>query len=106
MACVPFDDGAPCVPVAPTFARQPGFDNRPQGDFWVDRSRWLHRLRSGGQGGGRGLRWATMNRFRLLFAPEEDDAPPAQRSRRDWLVHCVIFLTSSPPTPLTPATSS
>ena len=33
-----------------------------------------------------------MNRFRLLFAPEEDDAPPAQRSRRDWLVDWVIFV--------------
>ena len=32
-----------------------------------------------------------MNRFRLLFAPEEDDAPPAQRSRRDWLVDSLIF---------------
>jgi signal transduction histidine kinase len=33
-----------------------------------------------------------MNRFRLLFAPEEDDAPPAQRSRRDWLVDWLIFV--------------
>jgi signal transduction histidine kinase len=33
-----------------------------------------------------------MNRFRLLFAPEEDDAPPAQRSRRDWLVDWGIFV--------------
>ena len=32
-----------------------------------------------------------MNRFRLLFAPEEDDAPPAQRSRHDWLVDWAIF---------------
>ena len=35
-----------------------------------------------------------MNRFRLLFAPEEDDAPPAQRSRRDWLVDWVIFVVA------------
>ena len=33
-----------------------------------------------------------MTGLRLLFAPEEDDLPPARRSRRDWLVDWVIFL--------------
>jgi signal transduction histidine kinase len=35
---------------------------------------------------------ALMTRLRLLFAPEEDDAPPARRSRRDWLADSLIFV--------------
>jgi signal transduction histidine kinase len=31
-------------------------------------------------------------RFRVLLRPDEDDAPPAHRSRRDWLVDCALFL--------------
>src|SRR5690242_15590520 len=92
MTCIPFDDGATCVPVAWRFACEPGSDNRRLCDCWGDRSRWLYLLRTVSQGGRRRLRWATMNRFRLLFAPEEDDAPPAQRSRRDWLADWVIFV--------------
>ncbi|HXY17527.1 MAG TPA: histidine kinase [Gaiellaceae bacterium] len=35
-----------------------------------------------------------IDRLRLLFLPEEDDAPPAQRSRRDWIADWVIFLVA------------
>jgi len=37
---------------------------------------------------------AVIDRLRLLFLPEEDDAPPAQRSRRDWIADWVIFLVA------------
>jgi len=37
---------------------------------------------------------AVINRLRLLFLPEEGDAPPAQRSRRDWIADWVIFLVA------------
>jgi signal transduction histidine kinase len=33
-----------------------------------------------------------MNRLRELFAPEEDDLPPTERSRRDWIVDSAIFV--------------
>jgi signal transduction histidine kinase len=32
-----------------------------------------------------------MSRFAELFVPEDDDTPPARRSRRDWIVDCVLF---------------
>jgi signal transduction histidine kinase len=35
-----------------------------------------------------------MNGLRLLFAPEDDDAPPARRSRRDWLADWAIFVVA------------
>ena len=37
---------------------------------------------------------AVINRLRLLFLPEEGDAPPAQRSRRDWIADWAIFLVA------------
>ena len=35
-----------------------------------------------------------MTRLRLLFAPEEDDAPPPRRSRRDRITDWVLFLVA------------
>ena len=35
-----------------------------------------------------------MDRLRQLLAPEEDDAFPAERSRRDWLVDWAIFVVA------------
>src|SRR6266702_8584155 len=31
----------------------------------------------------------------MLVAPEEDEQPPARRSRRDWIVDCVLFLLAA-----------
>jgi signal transduction histidine kinase len=31
----------------------------------------------------------------MLVAPEEDDQPPARRSRRDWIVDCMLFLLAT-----------
>jgi signal transduction histidine kinase len=35
-----------------------------------------------------------MSSLRLLFVPEEDDAPPARRSRRDWISDAALFLVA------------
>jgi signal transduction histidine kinase len=35
-----------------------------------------------------------MNRLRELFAPEEDDLPPLERSRHDWIVDSAIFVAA------------
>ncbi len=35
-----------------------------------------------------------MNRLRELFAPEEDDLPSLERSRRDWIVDSAIFVVA------------
>jgi signal transduction histidine kinase len=34
---------------------------------------------------------ALRHRFAELVVPEEDDTPPAHRSRRDWIVDCALF---------------
>ena len=33
-----------------------------------------------------------MRALRELFAPEDDDAPPAHRSRRDWIADSTLFV--------------
>src|SRR5262245_61869871 len=33
-----------------------------------------------------------MRALRELFAPEEDDTPPAHRSRRDWIADSALFV--------------
>src|SRR6478609_4646715 len=44
-------------------------------------------------------RLAVMNAVRLrvaeLVVPEDDDTPPARRSRSDWIVDCALFLLAT-----------
>jgi signal transduction histidine kinase len=56
-------------------------------DYGIDFGRLFNR-------DGRNLGWTAMTRLRLLFVPEEDDLPPARRSRRDWIADWVLFLVA------------
>src|SRR5213080_5207770 len=91
--------GTPFRGTDPRIGCAPRLRNRPYGDRWPDESRRSRSTSVGCSTLAAPLTLGPVSAHRLLsamlVAPGEDEQPPARRSRRDWIVDCVLFLLAA-----------